>query len=208
MLGWMVPWKQRRKYRLWTWTYKVLRRRGNWTCKDGAQNRWESLGNNLQVYSLYVCEESLEWSRKLGPLVRWALCPTLETRDFCLYIGLPLGDFEWGKQLAQSFPGWGHLVAWVLAGLQAVIVSICSLPGLLMGAVIILFLPTSLFGVCASLAALCFQSEECFCSKCYMGGVFPPLWKPCCSSWVLTLAVEGVFLDLMVFFFFFASSAL
>lgn len=82
------------------------------------------------------------------------------------------------------------------------IVSICSLPGLLMGAVIILFLPTSLFGVCASLAALCFQSEECFCSKCYMGGVFPPLWKPCCSSWVLTLAVEGVFLDLMVFFFF------
>lgn len=32
-----------------------------------------------------------------------------------------------------------------------------------------------------------------------MGGVFPPLWKPCCLSWVLTLAVEGVFLDLLFF---------
>lgn len=39
--------------------------RGNWTYKDGAQTRIESLGNNLHVeemcpYTLSVCEESLE----------------------------------------------------------------------------------------------------------------------------------------------------
>lgn len=96
---------------------------------------------------------------------------TLETRGFAS-IRLPSGDFEWGKQLAWCFPGRGHLVAWVLAGLQATIVSVCSLPGLLMGAVMILFLPTSLFWVCSSLAALCLQLEESFCSKCYVGGVF------------------------------------
>lgn len=79
------------------------------------------------------------------------------------------------------------------------IVSICSLPGFLTGAVIILFLPTSLFWVCVRLAALCLQLEESFCSKCCVGGVLPPLSKACCPSWVLTLAVEGVSLDLMVF---------
>lgn len=35
--------------------------------------------------------------------------------------------------------------------------------------------------------------------KVLVGGVFPPLSKPSCPSWVLTLAVEGVFLDLMLF---------
>lgn len=179
--------------------------RGNWTSEGGAQARRESLENNLRgkemcLYRLFVCL-CLEQSTKLGPLAQWALCPTLETRDFAS-IRLPLGDFEWGKQLVWGFPGRGHLVAWVLAGLQAMIVSVCSLPGLLMGAVMILFLPTSLFWVCSSSAALCFQLEESFCSKCYVGGVFPPLWKPCYSSWVLTLAIEGVFLDLMFSFFF------
>lgn len=79
------------------------------------------------------------------------------------------------------------------------IVSICSLPGFLMGAVIILFLPTSLFWVCVRLAALCLLLEESFCSKCCVGGVLPPLSTLCCPSWALTLAVEGVALDLMLF---------
>lgn len=79
------------------------------------------------------------------------------------------------------------------------IISICSLPVFLVGAVVILFLPTSQFWVCFRLAALCLQLEESFRSKCCVGGVLPPLSKSCCPSWVLTLAVEGVSLDLMLF---------
>lgn len=80
------------------------------------------------------------------------------------------------------------------------IVSICSLPGFLLGAVVILFLPTSLLWVCVTLATLCLQLEESFCSKCCVGGVLPPLSKPSAPPG-MELGCEGVAPDLVLFAF-------